>query len=42
MGVAIKLKARHEFHYGDLHYKKFLEKENFPKKYWLNKNELTK
>ena len=31
MGVAIKLKARHEFHYGDLHYKTFLGKENFPK-----------
>ena len=31
MGVAIKLKARHEFHYGDLHYKAFLGKENFPK-----------
>jgi len=27
MGVAIKLKARHEFHYGDLHYKEFLGKE---------------
>ena len=41
MGVAIKLKARHEIQYGDLHYK-FLRKQNFPKMTAEKKNNFVK